>query len=88
MMTFYTYILQSQQDLTFYIGYTSDLDMRLDFHNTGKSRYTSHKMPWKLVYCEEFDNKSNAIKRERFLKKQRNKDFYKRLIAQHNDTMG
>ncbi len=54
--------------------------MRLEFHNTGKSTYTSKKLPWKLVYFEKFDDKSEAIKREKFLKKQRNKDFYLRLI--------
>ncbi len=37
-------------------------------------------MPWKLVYEENFENKSEAIKREKFLKKQRNKKFYQSLI--------
>jgi putative endonuclease len=43
--------------------------------------YTSKKKPWKLVYFESFPSKSEAIKREIFLKKQRNKDFYDQLIS-------
>ncbi|MFK7947004.1 MAG: GIY-YIG nuclease family protein [Saprospiraceae bacterium] len=77
---FYTYILQSEKDASFYIGYTSNLEKRLFEHNEGFSRYTKHRRPWKLVYSEVFDDKSSAIKRERFLKKQKNRSFYNRLI--------
>jgi putative endonuclease len=81
-MKYYTYILRSEKDCSFYIGFTSDLAKRIEFHNSGKSKYTSKKIPWKLVYFEAFDVKSDAIKREIFLKKQRNKAFYERLIQQ------
>ena len=79
---YYVYILQSKVDKTFYIGYTSNLDLRLKEHNEGKSRYTKKKIPWKIVYSETFENKSEAIKRERFLKKQKNKEFYRSLIRE------
>jgi putative endonuclease len=42
-------------------------------------------MPWKIVYNESFTTKSEAMQRERFLKKQRNHDFYKRLINENKD---
>ena len=74
------YIIQSLKDETFYIGHTFDLDKRLAYHNSGKSRYTSKKIPWKLVYYESYGSKGEAMKRERFLKRQKNKEFYKRLI--------
>ena len=77
---YFACIIQSFKDGSFYIGYTSDLRIRLEFHNSGKSKYTARKAPWKLVYYELFDNKSDAIRREKFLKKQRNTDFYNRLI--------
>jgi predicted GIY-YIG superfamily endonuclease len=32
------------------------------------------------VYIEEFENKTDALKRELFLKHQKNKEFYQRLI--------
>jgi len=80
MPVFYVYILQSQIDNSFYIGYTTNLDRRLKEHNSGKSRYTAKKIPWILVYSEKSADKTAAINRERFLKKQRNREFYCRLI--------
>jgi putative endonuclease len=82
--SFFTYIIQSQVDHSFYIGHTHDLQQRLDFHNQGLSQYTSTKTPWKIVYFEQFETKGEAMKRERFLKKQRNRDFYLRLIKEFN----
>ena len=79
-MKYFVYILQSEIDESYYIGYTSNLQNRLTEHNSGKTRYTSRKRPWKLVYREEFQDKSEALKREKFLKKQRNSDFYLRII--------
>ncbi|WP_372949967.1 GIY-YIG nuclease family protein [Mariniphaga sp.] len=79
-MKFTVYILESELDESFYIGYSSNLEQRMQYHNSGKSRYTSKKMPWKLVYSESFDSRTEALKREKFLKKQRNREFYKRLI--------
>jgi putative endonuclease len=82
-MKYVVYILESQFDGTFYIGYTSDLEKRLSQHNSGKTKYTSRKIPWKVVYREEITTKSEALKRERFLKKQRNRDFYLNLIRKN-----
>jgi len=77
---FYVYLLQSDVDSTFYVGFTENLEQRLKQHNNGESKYTSRKIPWKLVYFENFETKSEALKRELFLKKQRNKEFYQRLV--------
>ena len=68
-MNFYVYIIQSLQDNSFYKGYTLEPLKRLDQHNNYESLYTSNKTPWKLVYIEVFDNKSDALKRELALKK-------------------
>ena len=78
---FYVYILQSQKDSTFYIGFTTNLENRLQKHNNSKSGYTSTKKPWVLVYSEAFETKKAALQREIFLKKQKNKEFYKKLIS-------
>jgi putative endonuclease len=81
---YYTYILQSLRDGSFYTGVTENLEIRLSEHNSGLSKYTSTKKPWKIVYYEFFDDLSSARKRESFLKKQRNRDFYLRLIEEFN----
>jgi putative endonuclease len=77
---FYVYILQSKVDASFYIGQTENLDKRLLYHNEGLSKYTNRKKPWEVVYFEEYTTRTEAIQRERFLKKQRNSTFYKSLI--------
>jgi putative endonuclease len=79
LMNYYTYIIKSDKDGSFYIGSTSNIERRLLEHNNGHSPYTSKKIPWKLIYLQEFKSKTEAIKREKFLKKQKNKEFYLKL---------
>ncbi len=80
-MSYWVYILESQKDHSFYIGSTTNLEQRVDQHNQGNSKYTSNKTPWKLAYFEELPDKRSMLKREIFLKKQRNKNFYRTLIT-------
>ncbi len=68
-MWYYMYVLESTIDKTTYIGYTDNLKERLKDHNSGKTKSIKHKIPMVLVYCEAYRNKTLAIKRERFLKK-------------------
>ncbi|WP_299529767.1 GIY-YIG nuclease family protein [Ulvibacterium sp.] len=77
------YILQSDLDGSYYIGQTENLERRLTYHNSGKSRYTSRKLPWKVVYDEAYKTRKEAIHRERFLKNQRNRKFYEALIKNY-----
>ena len=64
----YIYIVECS-DKTLYTGYTNNLENRLKIHNKGKgAKYTRIRLPVKLVYFEEFDNKSDACKREYFIK--------------------
>ena len=75
------YIIQSIKSGRFYIGYTNNLKKRLKYHNSGFNQSTKGKGPWKIVYWEVFSNKTTALKREKFLKKQKNRQFYQRLIT-------
>ena len=75
------YILQSEKDQSFYIGYSSNVEERLRKHNSSRQGYTSRKKPWKVVYQEAFHTKGEAIRREQFLKKQKSVELIKRLIA-------
>lgn len=68
MQEYYVYILSSQIDSSWYIGFTDDLDKRLILHNSGKSYYTKRKMPWGVIYYEVAFNKYDAIAREKYLK--------------------
>ena len=64
----YCYILECA-DGTLYTGYTTDPGKRLKAHNAGKgAKYTRTRKPCKLVYTESFGSKSEAMKREYFIK--------------------
>ncbi|MGO1469723.1 MAG: GIY-YIG nuclease family protein [Tissierella sp.] len=69
MILFYTYILKCS-DNTLYTGFTNDIEKRLITHNKGiGAKYTRGRLPVKLVYKEKFNTKSEALKREHFIKK-------------------
>jgi len=78
-MKYFVYILRSKKDSSFYIGYTKDLERRIREHNETRSKFSARKSPWELFYYEEFSDKGDAIRREKFLKKQKNRAFYERL---------
>ena len=67
-MLYYTYILKSQSHGTYYYGSTQNLEKRLAEHNSGRVRYTKGRRPWSLHYFEEFQTRSEAIKRAYFFK--------------------
>ena len=63
------YLLRSKMSLDkTYIGYTRDLQDRLQRHNSGGSIHTANFRPWKLVAYFCFDEESKAIEFERYLK--------------------
>lgn len=65
----YVYILQCS-DNTLYTGWTNDLEKRLKSHLAGKgAKYTRGRLPVKLVYFEEFEDKISAQKREYAIKR-------------------
>jgi putative endonuclease len=68
MNYFYTYVLQSEKDLQFYVGYTNNLLRRIDDHNKGKVVSTKNRIPLKLIYWEGCLNQKDATKREKYLK--------------------
>lgn len=65
----FVYMVNCSDD-TLYTGYTTDLKRRMKKHNscTG-AKYTRGRTPVKLVYFEEFETKSEAMKRELQIKK-------------------
>lgn len=65
----YLYILKCG-DGTFYTGIATDVLKRLEMHRSGKgAKYTRGRGPLELVYSEECENHSQALKRECEVKK-------------------
>lgn len=64
----YVYILLCE-DESLYTGWTVNLEKRVETHNRGKaSKYTRGRLPVKLVYYEEYEDKIEAQKREYAIK--------------------
>ena len=60
----YLYILRCA-DGTLYTGITTDVEARLETHRSGKgAKYTRGRGPLELVYREECEDHSQALKRE------------------------
>ena len=79
-MAYSVYIIQSETDGSYYVGSTSNVNLRVQRHNEGWSRSTKSKGPWKLVYSKEFTAKLHALGREREIKRMKSKTYIERLV--------
>jgi len=63
-MNCFVYIIQCA-DNTLYTGWTTNLEARLNAHESGAgAKYTRGRGPLTLVYSESFETKSEAMRRE------------------------
>ena len=60
-----------KKKLTTYVGYTNNLEKRLNLHNKGKGAKFNRGRTWKIIYSEKFLTKKEAISREYYIKKNR-----------------
>ena len=66
---YYVYLLRSLKNSSkTYIGYTTNLEERLETHNSGGSIYTQLDRPWKLVMYLAFDSEQKALEFEKYIK--------------------
>jgi predicted GIY-YIG superfamily endonuclease len=66
---YYVYILRCK-DGSYYTGHAKDVQKRFEMHKKGRgARYTRIHEPEELVYIEQFENRGEAMKRERKIKK-------------------
>ena len=80
-MAYYVYILRSLRDNKHYIGYTNNLERRLQDHNRGKSASVRYRGLFKLVCNEQYATKVEAIRREKQIKSYKGGEAFKRLIS-------
>ena len=68
-MPFYVYIILCS-DGSFYTGYSKNVEERTKLHLNGKgAKYTKSHPPTKVSYVETFQSRSEAMRRERSIKK-------------------
>lgn len=82
---YWVYLLEDQEDKSWYIGYTSDLKRRLKEHLSGYGCYTTKgdNKVWKLIYYEAYLNKEDAEGREKFLKSGSGRRFLKKQLVKY-----
>ncbi len=78
---YFVYIIQSDTDNSFYVGFTQDLEKRLDFHNDPEMNkgVTRHKIPWKYFFVLKTTNKTTAIKIEKHIKRMKSQLYIANL---------
>ena len=79
-MTF-VYILQSLKNGRYYIGHTDNVLNRLEEHNRGKTLSIKNSLPFEIQFSQKFKTREDAICVEKKLKKWKNKEILKRIIA-------
>jgi len=72
---YYSYVLQSEKDNGFYIGFTKDLKLRFEMHEKGLVESTKNRRPLKLIYYEACLSQRDATKREKYLTTYNGKRF-------------
>ncbi len=80
LLPFCVYVLQSEKDLLLYHGFTTNIERRLKEHNQGNTISTSKRRPMRLVYCEFFISKEDALRRESYFKTTTGKRMLKLIL--------
>ncbi len=80
---FFTYILNSKVNSSYYIGSCGDVYGRLGQHNRGLVKSTKRYLPWRLAYKEEFKTLGQARKREAQIKSWKKRAAIENLIKKN-----
>ena len=78
----YVYVIQSLLDKSFYVGRTSNLERRLEFHNSSRMNIGDmrKRIPWKYYFVLEVDNPGIASKIERHIKRMKSRIYIYNLV--------
>ena len=83
MVFYYVYILQNPQKNFIYIGYSEDLKTRIASHNNGENKSTKAYLPLNLIHYEAYKNKTDAKRREKYLKGSRGKTTLMTMLKEY-----
>jgi len=77
---YYVYILQSEKDRKLYIGQTNNVEERLKMHNLGRVTATRNRKPFELLGYKEFGTRKEAMETEKYLKKLKGGNEFKKIL--------
>lgn len=84
---YYVYVLYSLRDGGFYIGFTTNLKLRLFKHAKAEVPATKPRTPFKLIHYEYFINEDDAKAREEFLKSGFGRKQFKEILKRTLDKI-
>ncbi|MBI4198796.1 MAG: GIY-YIG nuclease family protein [Chloroflexi bacterium] len=80
--SYFVYVLRNPGG-RLYIGFTVDLERRVRTHQEDEGGWTAGKGPWELVHSESFTDRTEALRRERNLKRgKQSKELRRRFSGQ------
>jgi len=77
------YVLKSKKDKKNYTGYTENLKLRFEQHNKGLVESTKNRRPFVIIYYEACLNRTDATRREKYLKTYYGKMFIKNRLKSY-----
>jgi putative endonuclease len=86
-MMFFTYVLISERDSKFYVGFTEDLEKRIQEHQKGTVASTANRRPLRLIYYEACLNEKDALKREKYFETGFGRRFLKNRLESYIEEM-
>ena len=89
-MKYYVYLLvsNSKNKIATYVGYTKNLQRRLNLHNISRGAKYTKGRKWIVFHKEIYDSKSKAMSREYILKKDRKfRNFLKEKFMKKNNSL-
>lgn len=78
---YYVYILKSLKNGRLYTGSTEDIERRFSEHNNGYSKATKSMRPFELMHQESYDSRSQAFRREMYLKTGKGREELKKILG-------
>jgi len=80
---YFVYVLKSKNFRKTYVGITDNIERRINQHNNGDSFYTKRFLPWVIVHKEEFNDRIDARKREKYLKSSAGRKYLRKTIFEN-----
>jgi len=76
---FYLYVLRSLKDHNLYIGISKNIEKRLRQHNSGMTKSTKRRRPFRVIYEEKCESRESARSREKYFKSGIGREFLKKI---------
>jgi putative endonuclease len=82
------YILFSQKDKLLYTGFTTNIEQRVENHNSGRTPSTAPRRPLELIFCDFYIFEADARKREMYFKTNAGKKAVKLMLGETLTKLG